>query len=489
VTGFIREMADRDLPLSVFHFDCFWMRGYHWCDLEWDREVFPDPAGLLRRLKERGLHVCVWINPFLSQRSALFPEAAERGFLLRRPDGGVWQTDLWQPGMGIVDFTNPGAREWFGGKLRRLLDQGVDCFKTDFGERIPTDAVFHDGSDPGRMHNYYTLLYNRTVFEVLREKRGAGEAVLFARSATCGSQRYPVHWSGDCESSFAAMAESLRAGLSLGLSGFGFWSHDIGGFIGTPSAALYKRWVAYGLLSSHSRLHGESSYRVPWLFDEEAVDVLRTFAKLKNRLMPYLFGRAGEAARAGIPLMRAMLLEFPDDPVCDYLDRQYMLGPSLLVAPVFAEDGAVTYYLPRGRWTDFFTGRVAEGPRWMEEKRDFLSVPLWVRPGSLLALGGCDGRPDYDYTDGVTIRAYALADGETASAAVPAAGGAETVFEARREGRKITVRRNGPARDWKLFLAGVPEVSGVEGGKTTRRSNGTLISAGEGEFVVCTLPE
>lgn len=286
VTGIIQGMADRDLPLHVFHFDCFWMREFNWISLEWDQRAFPDPTGMLQRLKERGLHICVWLNPYVAQRSPLFAEGQQQGYLLRKPNGAVWQTDRWQAGMGLIDFTNPAARQWFGDKLRALLDMGVDCFKSDFGERIPIEVVYHDGSDPLKMHNYYSFLYNRTVFEVLRERRGEGDAVLFARSATAGSQQFPVHWGGDCESTFEAMAESLRGGLSLGLVGFGFWSHDIGGFEGTPPSELYKRWIAFGLLSSHSRLHGSHSYRVPWLFDEEAVEVLRHFTQLKCRLMP-----------------------------------------------------------------------------------------------------------------------------------------------------------------------------------------------------------
>ena len=374
VTGIVQGMADRNLPLHVFHFDCFWMREFNWTDLEWDKRTFPDPAGMLRRLKERGLHICVWVNPYIAQRSPLFAEGKEKGYLLKKPSGDVWQTDQWQAGMGIVDFTNPAARQWLGDKLRALLEMGVDCFKTDFAERIPIDVVYHDGSDPRKMHNYYTFLYNRTVFDVLRDQRGAGDAVLFARSATAGSQQFPVHWGGDCESTFEAMAESLRGGLSLGLSGFGFWSHDIGGFEGTPPSEVYKRWIAFGLLSSHSRLHGSNSYRVPWLFDEEAVNVLRHFTQLKCRLMPYLFAHALEAHDQGLPVMRAMLLEFPGDPACDYLDRQYMFGGSLLVAPIFSREGDVAYYVPAGRWTHFLTGRVIEGPGWQRETHDYLSL-------------------------------------------------------------------------------------------------------------------
>ncbi|CAM5273003.1 Alpha-xylosidase OS=Streptomyces glaucescens OX=1907 GN=SGLAU_03435 PE=3 SV=1 [Streptomyces glaucescens] len=311
VMSFVDGMAERGIPLSVFHFDCFWMREYQWCDFRWDPEVFPDPEGMLARLKARGLKVSAWINPYIAQKSPLFDEAAALGHLVRRPNGDVWQWDLWQAGMGLVDFTSPDARAWFRSKLKPLLDQGVDCFKTDFGERIPTDVVWHDGSDPERMHNYYTQLYNQTVFELLTEERGPGEAVLFARSATAGGQQYPVHWGGDCWSSFEAMAESLRGGLSLSLSGFGFWSHDIGGFEGTPVPSVFKRWLAFGLLSSHSRLHGSSSYRVPWEFGEEAVDVARRFTLLKHRLMPYLYGAAVAAHRTGVPVMRPMVLEFP----------------------------------------------------------------------------------------------------------------------------------------------------------------------------------
>ncbi len=384
VNSFIDGMAERDIPLGVFHYDCFWMRGFHWTDFEWDPSVFPDPRGMLARLKEKGLKVCVWINPYIAQAASTFAEAAEKGFLLKRPNGDIWQWDLWQPGMAVVDFTNPEATAWFKGKIADLVDLGVDAIKTDFGERIPTDVAYFDGSDPERMHNYYTEVYNRAVFEALEEKRGKGEAVLFARSATVGGQKYPVHWGGDCWSTYEAMAESLRGGLSLCLSGFGFWSHDIGGFEGNPPPGLYKRWVAFGLLSSHSRLHGSGSYRVPWMVDEESVDVLRFFTKLKQRLMPYLWSKAVEAHHTGVPMMRAMTLEFPDDPGCDGLDRQYMLGDALLVAPVFSDD-VVDYYVPAGRWTNLLSGAIVEGPRWVRESHGFLSLPLLVREGTLLA--------------------------------------------------------------------------------------------------------
>ncbi|MCL2209218.1 MAG: alpha-xylosidase [Treponema sp.] len=384
VMSFIDGMEERKIPLSVFHFDCFWMKGFNWCDFTWDRETFPDPKGMLSRIKAKGIKICVWINPYIAQRSILFEEGKKNGYFLKNRDGSVYQTDLWQAGMAITDFTNPDAVRWYSGYLEKLMEMGVDCFKTDFGERIPEDAVYFDGGDPQRHHNLYSYLYNKAVFELLERKYGKGEAVLFARSATTGGQRFPLHWGGDCESTFEAMAETLRGGLSLCLSGFGFWSHDIGGFEGIPNAALFKRWLAFGLLSSHSRLHGSSSYRVPWSVDEESADVCRFFTELKIRIMPYIIKTSKEAHEKGIPVLRAMFLEFPDDPACAYIDRQYMLGPDLLVAPVFSEDNEVTYYLPEGEWKQLITGETVKGGRWITEKHGFLSIPVLVRPGKTL---------------------------------------------------------------------------------------------------------
>lgn len=333
INSFIDGMAERDIPLAAFHYDCYWMREFHWCDFEWDKRFFGDIESTLKRLHE------------------------DKGYLVRKPNGEVWQTDFWQAGMGLVDFTNPAAREWFKDKVKALLNQGVDAIKTDFGERIPRDVVWYDGSPKLSMHNWYTQLYNQAVFEAIEETFGKGNACLYARSATVGGQQQPVHWGGDCESTFNGMAQSLRAGLSLTSSGFGFWSHDIGGFEGAfPDPAVYKRWVAFGMLGSHSRLHGSTVYRVPWLFDEEdekngvalvpgqtAVDVVREFTKLKLELMPYVYQLGLQPHANGTPVMRSMFVEFPDDPACRTPDRQYMFGPSMLVAPVFTYSGEVSY--------------------------------------------------------------------------------------------------------------------------------------------------
>ncbi|WP_375389803.1 alpha-xylosidase [uncultured Amnibacterium sp.] len=447
VTSFLDGMRDRDLPLSVFHFDCAWMRELQWCDFVWDDRVFPDPEGMLRRLHDRGIKVSIWINSYIGQQSPLFAEAAAAGHLLRRPDGSVWQWDLWQAGMGIVDFTSHAAVAWFQDKLRGLLRQGVDAIKTDFGERIPLDVVWADGSDPERMHNLYTERYNAAVHAVLEEER-PGEAVLFARSATAGGQQHPVHWGGDSTSTYASMAETLRGGLSLSLSGFGFWSHDIGGFEGTPDAGVFKRWVPFGLLSSHSRFHGSDSYRVPWLFDvdesapDSAVSVTRRFARLKNRLAPYLIAAGHEAAATGLPVMRPMVLAFPEDPTARPLDRQYLLGPDLLVAPVFSEAGDVELYLPAGTWTSLLTGERATGPGWRRERHGFDSLPLYVREGAVLPLGAREDRPDTDHLDGLVLRAFPGVPGTREVAVAGAVFAVETTADA--------VRAAGPAGTWRL---------------------------------------
>ena len=419
VMSFVDGMLNRGIPLRTFHFDCFWMKEFHWSDFLWDSRVFPDPAGMLKRIKAKGLNICVWINPYIGQESYLFDEGMKNGYLIKRTNGQVWQWDAWQPGMAIVDFTNPAACKWFQDKLEVLLDMGVDCFKTDFGERIPTENVaYFDGSDPIKMHNLYTYLYNKCVFDLLERKRGKGQAVLFARSATVGGQKFPVHWGGDCWSDYESMEESLHGGLSLLMSGFGFWAHDIGGFESTSTADVYKRWVAFGLLSSHSRLHGSSSYRVPWVYDEEAVDVVRFFTRLKASLMPYLYKTAIDTSRSGVPTMRSMVLEYTEDKTCHYVDKQYMLGDNLLVAPIFNDQSIAEYYLPKGTWTDFFTGEEKEGAGWITEKHGYLSIPLMVKENSIVVMGAHDDRPDYDYGDHAEIRIYALKDGHSASSIV-----------------------------------------------------------------------
>lgn len=482
VTSFVDGMAERGVPLSVFHFDCFWMKGFCWSDFKWDKDVFPDPKGMLARLKEKGLKICVWINSYIAQESVLFEEGMEKGYFVKRTNGDVWQWDMWQPGMALVDFTNPDACKWYQDKLEELMDMGVDCFKTDFGERIPTeDVVYYNGADPMKMHNYYTYLYNKVVFDLLERKRGKGEAVLFARSATVGGQKFPVHWGGDCWSDYESMSESLRGGLSLTMSGFGFWSHDIGGFEDTSTPDVYKRWVAFGLMSSHSRLHGSTSYRVPWAYDEESVEVAKYFTELKASLMPYLYRNAIETNRTGVPTMRSMVLDFQDDPTCGYLDKQYMFGDSLLVAPVFNEEGNAEFYLPEGKWTNFLTGEVVAGGRWVREHHGYLSIPCYARENSMIAVGAVVNKPDYDYADGVTIKVYELQDGVKASTTVyNMQSEDELTVSAVREGNQITFTVDQKTdKAFKIFVNGVTVTNVDNGTLETCECGSTIALAGK----------
>ena len=479
VSGFLDGMRQRKIPLQMFHFDCFWMKAFTWTSFVWDEEMFPDPEGMLRRLKqEHNVGICVWINPYIAQESALFDEGAEKGYFLHTKDGGIFQTDMWQPGMAIVDFTNPEACRWFGDGIRRLCAAGVDAIKTDFGERIPTDVVYYDGSDPAAMHNYYTYLYNKTVFEALEGCVGKDRAVLFARSATAGGQKFPVHWGGDCAAEYSAMAETLRGGLSLCASGFGFFSHDIGGFEQTASPDVYKRWVAFGLLSSHSRLHGSTSYRVPWAYEEDdpknpenACAVLRFFTNLKGRLMPYLWAQAIRTHQTGIPMMRAMVLDFADDPACLTLDRQYLLGDSLLCAPVFDESGTAEFYLPEGEWFDLladFSEKPVTGGRWVRRTCSYLQMPVYVRPDTVLVLGDFKDDVCYDYLEGATVLIAGLADGHSASAEIyRAEGGLDCTLTAVREGKHITVTYPKTDRKFTICIAGTNRMVKAEpDGKT-----------------------
>lgn len=474
VNSFIDGMLSRDIPLQMFHFDCFWMKGFEWTNLEWDTTQFPDPEAMLRRLHEKGLGVCCWINPYISQRSRLFDEGVKNGYFLKNPDGSVFQTDLWQPGMAIVDFTNPAACAWFAEGLRKLCRMGVDALKTDFGERIPTKVRYYDGSDPVSMHNYYTYLYNKTVFEVLEEVYGKGNACLFARSATVGGQKFPVHWGGDCSAEFTSLAETLRGGLSLCASGFGFFSHDIGGFEQTASPDVYKRWCAFGLLSTHSRLHGSTSYRVPWAYEEDTPDnpenacaVLRFFTKLKGRLMPYLFSQAVKTSETGIPMMRPMVLHYADDPACLYLDRQYMLGDSLLCAPVMNPEGTADVYLPAGIWTDILTGEVTEGGRYVRRTCNFLEMPVYARPGSIIPYGRFEGDVVYDYVQGAEAVIYGLADGAEAETTIYDSNAEPVVtIHAERLGDTVRVTASPTEKTFTVSLAGTDKSAVLGGGIT-----------------------
>ena len=347
---------------------------------------------------------------------------------------------------------------------------GVDCFKTDFGERIPTKVKYFDGSHPIAMHNYYTYLYNKTVFNVLKEYYGENKACLFARSATVGGQQFPVHWGGDCSAEYTSMAETLRGGLSLCASGFGYFSHDMSGFEATATPDIYKRWAAFGLFSTHSRLHGNSSYRVPWLFDEESVDVLRFFTKLKGKLMPYIWAQAIKTSTVGVPMMRAMVIDFENDPACLSLDRQYMFGDNILVAPIFNEEGTAEFYVPAGIWTDIISGRQYEGGKYYNEKFDYFSLPCLAKPNSIIAYGNFEKDFEYDYLNGTEFVIYEPEDGKLIECNIYNTD-AEKVFSltALRNGDKVEVSYTDTKASFKV------KVFGKDAVEVTPTSEGKVI--------------
>lgn len=475
VNHFVDGMDERDIPLEVFHFDCLWMEEFEWVNFSWNQQTFPDPENMLKRMKEKGLKISVWINPYVGQKSPLFDEGMEKDYFIKRPNGDVWQWDKWQAGLAIVDFTNPEAVDWYKGHLTKLMDMGVDSFKTDFGERIPVEATYYDGSDPERMHNYYAQLYNEIVFDLLKEIRGENEAVLFARSATAGGQQMPIHWGGDNTPDYPSMAESLRAGLSFGMSGFGYWSHDIGGFEEGCTPDLYKRWTQFGLLSSHSRYHGSKEYKVPWIYDEEAVDVTRKFTKLKLSLMPYLMGQSKKATQ-GIPMMRSMVLEFGNDQMTHSLDRQYMLGDNLLVAPIFNDKGEVKYYVPEGNWTNYLTNEIVEGGQWHHEVHDYMSLPLLARPNSLIVEGETDNQAVYDYTKNITVHVFELDEGHFAETVlVDSAGTQVGTVSIELEQNTYEVKSEG-VDGLKVLLRNISSVKSVSNGYHEQTKRGTLIT-------------
>ena len=404
------ELREKGIPCDVINFDGYWMRDGMICDFIWDEERFSDPEKMIYKLKKKGFKICLWEYPYVSVKSKMYKEGEKRGFFLTKKDGSVYQINSGAvaashtkkgfkgqgmigsfgslpkaPPVGIVDFSNPEALRWYQEKHKPLLQMGVDVFKTDFGEEIPEDSYSYSGINGKEMHNLYSLLYNKTVFEITKSIKGKG--LVWGRSLWAGSQKYPVNWGGDPQANFVGMACTLRGGLSCGLSGIPFWSHDIGGFYGDkPSPKLYIRWAQFGLLSSHARCHGTTP-REPWEFGEEALRIFRFYAKFRYRLIPYLYSYAYIASKTGLPVMRAMVLEYQDDPNVYDKDLQYMLGKELLVAPIFDESNERYVYLPEGKWIDYWTGDIYEGPYNLFYKAPINIIPLFVKAGAIIPMG------------------------------------------------------------------------------------------------------
>jgi alpha-D-xyloside xylohydrolase len=364
--------ADR-IPCDVIHLDTGWFETDWQCDYKFSKSRFDDPAKMIADLKDQGFRISLWQLPYFTRKNALFATIAERGYAVRNDAGAPGYLDA------VLDFTNPATVAWYQGLIADLLKLGVGAIKVDFGEGAPLGGVYANGRTGWHEHNLYPLRYNRAVAEVT--KRVTGDNVIWARSAWAGSQRYPLHWGGDAENSDAAMAATLRGGLSLGLCGFSFWSHDVGGFVGRPSADLYRRWLAFGVLTSHTRCHGAPP-REPWEYGPQFEDDFRRTVELKYRLMPYIYEQAKACSAAGHPLLRPLFFEFPDDAGSWLIEDEYLFGSDLLVAPMFAAGDARQVYLPPGRWVDFQSGKHYAGGRWHEIAPGEIPVVLLVRAGA-----------------------------------------------------------------------------------------------------------
>jgi alpha-D-xyloside xylohydrolase len=444
-----RRIRADHIPCDVLHLDCYWQVAGHWSDQLWDADRFPDPAGMLASLAAQGFKVSLWINSYVSHFSPLFEAASERGFFLHRPDGSVYVADVWhgsQPPCGIVDFANPEATAWFKSLLRPLLAMGVAVFKTDFAEGVPVDAVAYGGMRGVDLHNVYSLLFNDAVAEVTREV--AGHGMVWARSSYLGGQRHSAQWGGDTNCSYPAMASTLRGGLSHGVSGVPFWSHDAGGFTGTPAPDLYARWAQFGALSPLVRFHGTTS-RLPWDFPPEAEKAAVEAIRLRYRLMPYLYSTAVESARTGVPMLRALMVDSPDDPVAWQADLEYRLGPDLLVAPMTDPDGARKVYLPQGRWVDVWSGQVHTGGRHLPVRTPVDRVPLFARYGALTPVTEVREALGSEPFEDITIVSWGATSGSTVVRDVDG----DTTVTATRTGDRLEFTVDGPARVAGVVLA------------------------------------
>jgi len=381
-----KKIRKEDIPADIIHFDCYWLRNNMWCDLTWDKDRFYKPQELISNLNKQGYKICLWINPYVSEKSQMFMEGVSKGYFLKKKDGDVYIKDMWhgqQPPCAIIDFSNPEAVDWFKNKLVDLLNIGISVFKTDFGEDIPPDAYFYNGKTGKEMHNLYSLYYNRIVFSVTKEVSGYG--LVWGRSGYIGSQKYPVCWSGDPATSFEAMASVLRGGLSYGMSGVPFWSHDIGGFYGTPTKELYIRWAQFGFFTSHTRCHGITT-REPWNYGEEAKEIFKKYSKLRYRLLPYIYSSAIKSIKIGLPFIRPLVLEHQNDPTTYNIDDQYYFGDDILVAPLFSEENFRKIYLPKGNWIDYWNGKIYCGPQWINYNAPLDTLPLFIKKGAIIPL-------------------------------------------------------------------------------------------------------
>lgn len=442
VLEYARTLRERGAPGDVIHIDPYWMRPGRWCDLRWDDETFPDPRAMLKELRSLGLRTCLWINPYVSVESPVYAEGSARGYFLRTAGGDTWSGQIWgddvpHPPVAIVDFTHPGARDWYSALLRVVLEDGVAVFKTDFGEAVPAGTVSAAGLDGTALHNAYPLLYNDVVAAATEQV--TGDRVVWGRSSYLGGHRHVAQWGGDTPATWDGMAASLRGGLSYSLSGYSFWAHDVGGYDGRPSPRLFRRWAQWGVVSPLTRLHGTTT-RIPWDWDDETRDsVLESLAE-RYRLLPQLWSIAKDATGRGLPMARPLPLALPGDLGVATADSCYLLGDDLLVAPARDENGTQWAYLPAGRWYDHATRAAFDGPGWVRRTLPEGALPLFVRDGAIVATSpGIDRVPDGPFR-GIELELWGAHD---TTRVVHAVDGATRIATSAHDGT-LTVTADGP---------------------------------------------
>lgn len=381
-----RKMREMDIPCDVLGLDDPWSIKLN--DFQWNENFFPNPDEMIKNVTELNFKISLWETPFMNPDASFYEFLSKNNYLIKKMDNSTYPIDWWDgKESGLVDFTNPQAYDWWKQKHMELVEKGIDSFKTDDGCYVPDDAIFYNGKSGQEMHNVYPLLYNECVSEAIRKTTGQ-RSLVWARAGTAGIQRYPAVWAGDQFNVFDSIPYLIRAGQSIGLSGVAFWGHDIGGFINKPTSECYIRWAQFGLFSPLSQLNGWHTPREPWEYGEEALEIFRYYDKLRYRLLPYIYSNAWISHQEGLPIMRAMVLEFQDDPMVHQYDLQYMFGKYLLVAPVYQE-GATSreIYLPAGKWIDYYSQKEYFGPQKINYQAPLEKLPLLVREGAIIPMG------------------------------------------------------------------------------------------------------
>ncbi len=391
------QLRKNNIPSDVIHFDTGWFDVDWQCDYEFSKNRFKNPVKMLKQMDEMGFHTCLWQLPYFTPKNRYFQELVDGGMHVKNATGGMPYEDA------VLDLSNPKTVEWYQGKIAGLIRQGVDVIKCDFGEAAPYNGFYHSGKGGLYEHNLYPLRYNKALWEVI-EREKPNEGVIWARSAWAGSQRYPLHWGGDAATTNTGLLGDLRGGLSFGLRGFSFWSHDMGGFVTASPEDIYRRWLPFGFLSSHTRAHGAPPTE-PWLISESFTKAFRESAELKYRLMPYVYAQAKDCTEKGLPMVRALFVEFPNDPGAWLVEDEYMFGEQILVAPMMESGTSRTCYLPKGKWIDYQNGKVYEGG-YQDIEAGKIPAIILVRDGSLIPHAPLAQRTDKINWDQIEWKAY-----------------------------------------------------------------------------------